>query len=120
MVLAKREKKTYPKKTKRNKKKQKQKKKMDAKVKIKLSIISYSVIFACSCVFLLSRYAHITEVQMEVDKMNREISKLEENNHVLMLKLEEIKDSGWIEKQAKIRMNMRKANGDQIVYLNVK
>ncbi|AFS78306.1 cell division protein [Gottschalkia acidurici 9a] len=120
MVLAKREKKTYPKKTKKNKKKEKQKKKIDAKVKIKLSILSYAVIFACSCIFLLSRYAHITEVQMQVDKINREISELEEENHVLMLKLEEIKDSGWIEEQAKVRMNMRKANSDQIVYLNVK
>ena len=44
---------------------------------------------------------------------------LKKNETFEMEELEEIKESGLIEKQAKDRMNMRKANEDQIIYLDV-
>lgn len=113
MLVAKKQKKT--------KKKTKNSFKTDnKKIKIKMSILLYSLAIVLICIYLLSRYAHTTEIQMELTNKNKEINVLKEKKSLLRLELEGIKDSGYIEKQAKIRMNMRKANEDQLIFINVK
>lgn len=90
------------------------------KANIKLSILLYSAVIVFMCIYLLSRYAKTTKLQMEVIEKEQKIAELTEEKSKLDLELEEIKDSGWIEEQAKVRMNMRKANKDQIIYLDIK
>ena len=48
------------------------------------------------------------------------LEELEEKRDSLNLELEEIKDSGLIEEQAKLRINLRKAKKDQIISLDLK
>ncbi len=91
-------------------------KKSNTKINILLGAILVVVIASV----LLSRYTKITEVQMEITTAEKEITELTEKRNVIKLELEEIKDSGWIEKQAGLRMNMRKASEDQIILLDIK
>lgn len=105
---------------KRKKKKQSSFKSDNKTIKKKLNVLLYSLTIALMCIFLLSRYAYTSKIQMEVTNKNKEINALKEKKNLLRLELEEIKDSGYIEKQAKIRMNMRKANKDQIILIDVK
>ena len=96
-------------------KKQKNKK-VNKKLRVLLSCLSIVLI----CILLLSRYTNNTGLQMKISEKNKEIETLNEKKNQLNLKLEEIKESGWMEEQAKIRMNMRKANDEQVIYLDVK
>ena len=109
--------------------KKKKKKKRESKngfkqdnkdTKMKLNILLYSMAIVLICIYLLSRYSHTTEIQMKLSDKKKEINTLTEKKHLLRLELEEIKDSGYIEKQAKIRMNMRRANEDQLIFIEVK
>ncbi len=122
MLVAKKGKKVY-----NNKKKPKKKRKSggprgprNKKLKMKLNILLFALIIAFSFIFLLSRYERTTSLQMKVTEKTKEIEELEEKRSGLSLELEEIKDSGLIEEQAKIRLNLRKAKKDQIIYLDFK
>lgn len=86
----------------------------------KISIILGAITVAVIAGILLSRYTQITKVQMEITTAEKEITELTEKRNAVKLQLEEIKDSGWIEKQAGLRMNMRKASEDQIILLDIK
>lgn len=121
MLVAKRQKK------KEKKKKEKRKKRNNSSfkpnnegTKTKLSVLLYSLAIVLMCIYLLSRYADTTKIQMELTNKDKEIEILREKKKVLRLELEEIKSSGYIEKQAKIRMNMRRANKDQVILIDVK
>lgn len=92
----------------------------DNRVKGKLNMIFVSLVALCICILMLSGYTHIAELQKEIMGIDAEIVKLDQKKNELLLKLEEIKDSGWIEEEAKLRMNMRKARKDQIIYLDIK
>lgn len=116
LLVAKKEEKIY---LDKNKRRKKQKIKSRNTVNLKLSALMYSIMVACVCILLLSRYAHITEIRKKTAEANASVIELEERKHRLNLELEDIKKSGWIEEQASLRMNMRKAKGDQIVYLDV-
>lgn len=86
---------------------------------MKVNILFGSLLVVVIAVILLSRYTQITKIQMETTAFDKEIAELSEKRNAIKLELEEIKDSGWIEKQAKLRMNMRKANEDQIILLDI-
>ena len=120
MLISKRRKKVSNKSKQRPKKRRKPKKPRSEKMNVKLSILLYSLVIVLTSIYLLSRYAEITGLQKTVIEKENEIIELQDKKSELNLKLEEIKDSGWIEEQAKARMNMRKAKGDQIIYLDVK
>lgn len=125
MLRGRKRKKTYtknkrkPKTSRRDKKRNKKRKPMSKNVKTKLNILLYSLCVAFICILLLSRYAQTTELQMKVTDKNKEIEELSEKKSQMNLKLEEIKESGLLEEQAKIRLNMRRAKDDQIIYLNI-
>lgn len=119
MLIAKKRKRA-PKSNRSNKTNKTNKQPRNNKINVKLSILLYSAVIVFMCVYLLSRYARTTELQMEVTNKEQKIIELTEEKNKLNLELEEIKDSGWIEEQAKVRMNMRRANKDQIIYLDIK
>lgn len=123
MLVAKKGKKIYNKKRRKPKKKRKTrgpKEPMNKKLRMKLSILLYALVIVFVAVFLLSRYAHTTSLQMKVTEKTKKIEELEKKRSSLNLELEEIKDSGLIEEQAKLRINLRKAKKDQIIYLDLK
>lgn len=123
MLVAKKRKKIYTNKKRKPRKKRKSrdpKGPMNKKVRMKLSILLYALIIVVVAVFLLSRYAQTTSLQMRVTEKTKQIEELEEKQSSLNLELEEIKDSGLIEEQAKLRINLRKAKKDQIIYLDLK
>lgn len=123
MLVAERRKKVYSKKKRKPRKKRKKRGPRgpkNKKVRMKLSVLLYVLIIGSISIFLLSRYAKTTRLQMELTEKATEIEELEEKQDDLNLKLEEIKDSGLIEEQAKLRINLRKANKDQIIYLDLK
>ena len=123
MLVAERRKKVYSKKRRKPRKKRKKRGPrgpQNKKVRMKLSVLFYVLIIGSISIFLLSRYAKTTRLQMELTEKITEIEELEEKQDDLNLKLEEIKDSGLIEEQAKLRINLRKANKDQIIYLDLK
>lgn len=123
MLVAKKRKKIYTNKKRKPRKKRKTrdpKGPMNKKVRMKLSILLYALIIVVVAVFLLSRYAQTTSLQMRVTEKTKQIEELEEKRSSLNLELEEIKDSGLIEEQAKLRINLRKAKKDQIIYLDLK
>lgn len=95
------------------------KKLSNKKLKFKLNILLASIIIAVICVFLLSRYKNTTELLKDTTIIKSQIEELEDKKGKVQLELEEIKDSGWIEEQAKIRMNMKKAKSDQIIFIDV-
>ena len=96
-----------------------EKKPVNKKLRFKLNILFTSLIILPICVLLLSRYTKTTELLMETTIINKEIEELNDKKGKLELELEEIKDSGWIEEQAKVRMNMKKAKSDQIIFIDV-
>lgn len=123
MLVAEKRKKVY------TNKKRKPKKKMrkggprgpkNKEVRMKLSILLYALIIVFSSIFLLSRYVKTTRIQKEVTEKSKQIEGLQEKQSDFNLELEEIKDSGLIEEQAKLRINLRKAKEDQIIYLDLK
>lgn len=95
------------------------KKPANKKLRFKINVLLASLAIVPICVLLLARYTRTTELLMDTATINKQIEKLEDKKGKLELELEEIKDSGWIEEQAKIRMNMKKAKSDQIIFIDV-
>ena len=101
------------------KKSNRNKKPMSKKMKVKVNILLNSLTVVLICILLLSRYAKTTALQMKITEKNKQIEELSDKKIQMNLELEQIKESGLIEEEAKIRLNMRKAKNDQIIYLDV-
>lgn len=125
MLIGKKRKKVYtknkrkPKMNRKAKKSNRNKKPMSKKMKVKVNILLYSLTVVLICILLLSRYAKTTALQMKITEKNKQIEELSDKKIQMNLELEQIKESGLIEEEAKIRLNMRKAKNDQIIYLDV-
>ncbi|KNF09927.1 cell division protein [Gottschalkia purinilytica] len=120
MLVAKKEHHSYTKhKTKRKKVIKNKNNRKKSNIGVKLKIIFCSAIVFVSCIFLLSRYAYITKIRLDVSKLEKEVVTLNDKKSDLKIELEKIKDSGWIEQQAKEKINMRPAREDQLIYINV-
>ncbi|OPJ56850.1 septum formation initiator family protein [Alkalithermobacter paradoxus] len=68
---------------------------------------------------LMCRYAIISTLKYEIHALNRELREIENKKRELHLNLERLSNSGYIEREAKKRLNMNYPDDEQIVYINV-
>lgn len=101
----------------RKTKKVAQNKKNNFSAKIKFFAFAFLALFICLGV--LYRYAQITQIKMEVSKLENEIKSLSKQKVDMSLDLERIKESGWIEKEAETRLGMTYPTNEQIIYITV-
>ncbi|WP_425446981.1 septum formation initiator family protein [Dethiothermospora halolimnae] len=123
MLVAKKDSTSYldnnqnPEKPKRMKKKNKYNRKN--RVGIKLKVFIYAIVMLIFCLSILLRYAQITGIRYEISEIDTNISKLERKKQNLIVKLDEIKESDWIEKEAKEKLEMVYPTENQVVYLDI-
>lgn len=97
--------------------KQKKKHKTNNKFKLKL-LCSILVVF--SLVFLLVyRYAVITELSYNIDKTSQNLSKIQNENSILEVDIENATDLNKIQELAENKLGMHKPDKYQVVYVNV-
>lgn len=119
MLVAKREVYSYDQEIKiKSTKKVKQVKKN--KTMIKLKIFGVAFLALLTCLGILFRYAQMTQIKMEVSNLDKEIEELNKYKTDISIQLEEIKESGWIEKEAEEKLGMVYPSSDQIIYISVK
>ncbi|SDY43969.1 cell division protein FtsL [Proteiniborus ethanoligenes] len=94
-----------------------QNKKSNSSAKIKFFAVAFLILFVCLGV--LFRYAQITQIKMEISKLEKDIKTLNKHKVDISLDLERIKESGWIEKEAETRLGMIYPTNEQVVYIAV-
>lgn len=95
----------------------KKNKKSNALVKMKAFGLALFTLIVCLGV--LFGYAQITQIKMEVTKLDKEITELKKHKTDISLELEKIKESGWIEQEAEAKLGMSYPTDEQIVYISV-
>lgn len=86
---------------------------------LKLKAFGIALLTLFVCLGVLIRYAQMTQIKMEVSKLDKEISELSKHKIDISLELEKIKESGWIEGEAEKRLGMVYPTNEQIVYVSV-
>jgi len=86
---------------------------------LKVKFFGLALLTLFICLGVLFGYAQITQVKMEVSKLDKEIVELKKHKVDISLELERIKDSGWIEKEAEDRLGMIYPEDEQVIYLSV-
>lgn len=81
--------------------------------------IMTAIILFFTSLFVLSRYAKITEVRLEVTKMEREVEELKKLRQNLEGELESLKSTTEISDSAMIHLGMTYPRDGQIVYVSV-
>ncbi len=95
----------------------KQSKKSNSKLKIKA--FGFALLTLVVCLGVLFGYAKITQIKMELAKLDKEITQLKKHRLDILLDLEKIKESGWIEKEAETRLGMMYPTDEQVLYISV-
>ncbi len=85
----------------------------------KLIILSIPMIMVGIALFILFRYANITEVRQEITKLERQKVELEKTKQDLIGELEGIKSSVKIAEDAVTKLGMDYPTEGQIVYISV-
>lgn len=85
----------------------------------KLIILSIPIIMVGIALFILFRYANITEVRQDITKLERQKVELEKTKQDLIAELEGIKSSVKIAEDAVIKLGMDYPTEGQIVYISV-
>jgi len=86
---------------------------------VKIKAFGLALFTLAVCLGILFGYAQITQIKMEVTKLDKEIAELKKYRTDISLELEKIKESGWIEKEAETKLGMRYPTDEQIVYISV-
>lgn len=86
---------------------------------LKLKLFGIALLTLFVCLGVLIRYAQMTQIKMEVTKLDKEISELSKHKTDISLELEKIKESGWIEKEAESRLGMVYPTNEQVVFVSV-
>lgn len=86
---------------------------------LKLKAFGIALLTLFICLGVLFRYAQMTQIKMEVSKLDKEINELSKHKTDISLELERIKESGWIEGEAESKLGMVYPAKDQIVYISV-
>ncbi len=92
-------------------------KKTNSSLKIKVFGMALLILFVSLGV--LFRYAQMTQIKMEVSKLDKQINELSKHKTDVLLELDRIKESGWIEKEAESKLGMVYPSNEQIVYVSV-
>ena len=104
---------------KKSKKTRKNKKKSKSNVAIKTLFLFSGLIIMGISLFILFRYANITRTRMELDKLEKQMIKLEKTKLDLVAELEGIKSSQYIVDEATNKLGMSYPKEGQIVYVSV-
>lgn len=76
------------------------------------------IFIGITVLFILSRFSMITEAQYRIEKLHKEIEATEAQNERLKVEIANLKSVSRIEKLAQTKLNMKKPNSYQIIYLN--
>lgn len=77
-----------------------------------------SVVFACS-MLILTRFTAITEARYSVNSLEKQLEGLEIEKTKLRIEVEKVLKSGWIEDEAKTRLQMDYPTAEQIIGINI-
>lgn len=76
------------------------------------------VVFVCS-MLILTRFTAITEARYSVDNLEKQLEGLEIEKVKLKIEVEKVLKSGWIEDEAKTRLQMDYPTAEQVICINV-
>jgi len=76
------------------------------------------VVFVCSMI-ILTRFTSITEARYSVDNLEKQLEELETEKTKLRIEVEKVLKSGWIEDEAKTRLQMDYPTAEQVICINV-
>jgi len=97
----------------------KKKKKTKNNAAIKMKLFASALLLLCVCLFVLLRYAYITQIKFDVSQLDKEITKLHSEKQDLLIELDKIKESGLIEFEAQSKLGMVYPSEEQIVYVSL-
>lgn len=81
--------------------------------------ILLAIVFLVGCLAVLSRYATITGIRSDINELEGTIEALDKEKMNLEAKLEGIKSSDQIAKDAMINLGMHYPRKDQIMYVSI-
>ncbi len=83
-----------------------------------IATIIIVAVFACS-ILILMRFTVITEARNNVNNLEKQLEELETEKAKLKVDVEKALKSGWIESEAKIRLEMDYPTTEQIIGITV-
>lgn len=89
----------------------------NARMKVK---IMFNILFVfCLCGLVMSRYAQVSQLNYENNKLEKEYNEMVNQNQLLTIKIENARSLDNIREVAENRLQMHKPNKNQIVYIDV-
>lgn len=88
-------------------------------VLIKLTCLFIAIIILSTSLFILYRYANISEVRMEVTELERQKVELEKTKLNLLADIESVKSSTIISEEAMNKLGMSYPKEGQVIYLSL-
>ncbi|SHJ56185.1 septum formation initiator family protein [Tepidibacter formicigenes] len=86
----------------------------------KLNILSiFGLFILCIIIIFMYRYSIVSSLKYEVQSLNKELENKKNKKKQLYLELDNLSKSGFIEKEAKERINMIYPTDEQTVYIKV-
>ncbi|MDR7870088.1 MAG: hypothetical protein RIN55_04460 [Tissierellaceae bacterium] len=89
------------------------------KVLIKLACIFIAIMILSTSLFILFRYARITNIRMEVTELERHKIELEKSKLNLLADIERVKSSSNISEDAMYKLGMSYPKEGQVIYLSL-
>lgn len=89
------------------------------KMLFKLSCIFFATIFTITSLLILRGYSNISEIRMNITKLEKRKNELEQTKNFMASELEEAKSSIKISEEAMYKLSMDYPNKDQVVYLSL-
>ncbi len=99
-------------------KKPKKKAKKSYRLEKAMAALSISVFLLLS-IFLLLRYAAITEAKHRVIQMTKQLEQIENQRDKLKIELERVSKTNWIEMEAQNRLSMIYPDASQTYYIDI-
>ncbi|WP_099187925.1 cell division protein FtsL [Tepidibacter mesophilus] len=93
-------------------------KKSKNKRKNLISVVFVAIILSIVITFMY-RYSIISNLRYDIHSLDTELKNKKNEKKQLDLKLDELSRSGFIEKEAKEKLNMNYPNEEQTVYINI-
>jgi len=97
----------------------KAKKQAKSSSKVKLRAVCFVLVIFASCLVLMYRFALITELNYNINKLEKEYNLIRNENSRLKLAIEKDMDLNKVKKIAEERLGMQKPDKYQMVYINV-
>lgn len=87
--------------------------------KLKAKIMFNILIIFCICGLTMFRYAQVSQLNYENNKLEKEYDELIKQNELLTISIENARSLNNIREVAENRLQMHKPNKNQIIYVNV-